>query len=113
MTESKEPQNVLITDSQHCKEVVSKLNGESVLAVHCLILERGYSGKLTLVLVGTYSGDVYLFDTQENVALFTEGDLRSLLESNNILKVGFFFHMILLHYYLNKLLPRFKDQIER
>ena len=91
MTESKEPQNVLITDSQHCKEVVSTLNGESVLAVHFLILERRFYGKLTLVLVGTCSGDVYLFDTQENVALFTEGDLHSLLESDNILKVGFFF----------------------
>ena len=89
MTDSKEPQNVLITDSQHCKEVVSKLNGESVLAVHCLILERGYSGKLTLVLVGTYSGDVYLFDIQENMDLFTDGGLHSLLESNDILKVGF------------------------
>ena len=87
MTESKESRDVLVRDSQHCKEVVSTLNRESVLAVHCLILDKGFYGKLTLVLVGTYSGDVYLFDTQENVALFTEGDLRSLLESNNILKV--------------------------
>ena len=91
MTESKEPKVVLITDSQLCKEVVSTLKRESVLAVHCLILERGFYGKLTLVLVGTCSGDVYLFDTQENVALFTEGDLHSLLESDNILKVGYCF----------------------
>ena len=91
MTELKEPRDVLIRDSQHCKEVVSTLNGESVLAVHCLILERRFYGKLTLVLVGTCNGDVYLFDTQENVALFTEGDLHSLLESDNILKVGFCF----------------------
>ena len=91
MTESKEPKEVLITDSQHCKELVSTLNGESELAVHCLILERGFYGKLTLVLVGTCSGDVYLFDIQENMGLFTDGGLHSLLESDNILKVGYCF----------------------
>ena len=104
MTESKEPKDVLITDSQLCKEVVSTLNRESVLAVHCLILDKGFIGKLALVLVGTYSGDVYLFDIQENMGLFTDGGLHSLLESNDILKVGFcfniiIFHTVLLHYH--------------
>ena len=104
MTESKEPRDVLLTDSQLCKEVVSTLNRESVLAVHCLILDKGFICKLTLVLVGTYSGDVYLFDIQENMDLFTDGGLHSLLESDDILKVGFcfniiIFHTVLLHYH--------------
>lgn len=60
---------------------------EGVLAVDCEGVSLGVEGPLTLVQVGKYSGEVYLFDILKNKDLLSRGRLGTLLESPNITKV--------------------------
>ncbi|XP_056009724.1 uncharacterized protein LOC130051611 isoform X2 [Ostrea edulis] len=77
----------IVVQTSHCRQVVSTLSRESVLAVDCEGIQLGVDGPLTLVQVGTYSGAVYLFDIHENKNLLIDGRLKSLLESSEIVKV--------------------------
>ncbi|XP_052675244.1 uncharacterized protein LOC128156943 isoform X2 [Crassostrea angulata] len=77
----------IIVETSRCRHVVSILSSESVLAVDCEGIALGVEGPMTLLQICTYSGDVYLFDVQENRELFSEGHLKIVLESNEILKV--------------------------
>lgn len=82
-----EPKVEIVKEIGHCRHVVHVLLREPVLAVDCEGIQLGADGPLTLVQVGTFSGDVYLFDLHENKQLLTEGRLQKLLESSEIVKV--------------------------
>lgn len=77
----------VIEDVGRCKQVVDVLERERVLAVDCEGVSLGVNGPLTLVQVGNYSGEVYLFDILRNKDLLSRGRLGTLLESPNIIKV--------------------------
>lgn len=77
----------IVVETNRCRHVVSILSRESVLAVDCEGIALGVEGPMTLLQMCTYSGDVYLFDIQENRELISEGHLKTILESNEILKV--------------------------
>ncbi|XP_056009729.1 uncharacterized protein LOC130051612 isoform X4 [Ostrea edulis] len=83
-----QPNTEIIVQTSHCRQVVSTLSRESVLAVDCEGIQLGVDGPLTLVQVGTYTGAVYLFDIHENKKLLTDGRLKSLLESSQIVKIA-------------------------
>ena len=55
------------------------LDGEGV--------NHGPKGKLSLLQVSRLGGEVVIFDVQTNPALITQGGLKSLLESEHIIKV--------------------------
>ena len=82
----------VITETERCKEVVSILSRENVLALACQIIEQGFHDRLSLLQLGTLGGDVYLFDIQENMDLIAKGGLCSLLDSCEIEKVKSFYH---------------------
>lgn len=77
----------VIEDVGRSKQVVDVLAREGVLAVDCEGVSLGVEGPLTLVQVGNYSGEVYLFDILKNKDLLSRGRLGTLLESPNITKV--------------------------
>eukprot|EP00105_Crassostrea_gigas_P027032 XP_011448227.1 PREDICTED: piRNA biogenesis protein EXD1 isoform X3 [Crassostrea gigas] len=77
----------IVVETSRCRQIVSILSSESVLAVDCEGIALGVEGPMTLLQICTYSGDVYLFDVQENRELFSEGHLKIVLESDEILKV--------------------------
>lgn len=51
----------------------------------------GREGPLTLLLVGTFYGKVYVFDCLVNNELFDKGGLRFLLENTKVLKVSYWY----------------------
>ncbi|XP_062573441.1 uncharacterized protein LOC134263350 [Saccostrea cucullata] len=77
----------VIKDIGRCREVVDILSREEVLAMDCEGISLGAEGPLTLLQIGTYSGQVYLFDILLNQDLLKRGRLRELVESKNIVKV--------------------------
>nr|XP_034303758.1 uncharacterized protein LOC105342861 isoform X4 [Crassostrea gigas] len=77
----------IVVETSRCRQIVSILSSESVLAVDCEGIALGVEGPMTLLQICTYSGDVYLFDVQENRELFSEGHLKIVLESDEILKL--------------------------
>lgn len=88
MKETKDEPNVeIVVETERCCKVVSILSRETVLAVDCLGVQLGSRGPLTLIQVGTYSGDVYLFDVLKNKKLINDGELGTLLESKDVKKV--------------------------
>nr|XP_034303148.1 uncharacterized protein LOC117681692 isoform X2 [Crassostrea gigas] len=87
MKETKDEPNVeIVVETERCCKVVSILSRETVLAVDCLGVQLGSRGPLTLIQVGTYSGDVYLFDVLKNKKLINDGELGTLLESKDVKK---------------------------
>lgn len=89
MKETKDEPKVEIVDETErcCKVVVSILSHEPVLAVDCLGVQLASRGPLTLIQVGTYSDQVYLFDVHKNEKLLVDGKLGTLLESEAVIKV--------------------------
>ncbi|XP_062571052.1 uncharacterized protein LOC134233073 [Saccostrea cucullata] len=77
----------VIEDISRCRQVVEMLSHEQVLAVDCEGIQLGVDGPLTLVQVGTYSGEVYLFDIHANRELLKKGRLGNIMESKGIVKV--------------------------
>lgn len=77
----------IVVETSRCHHIVSILSREAVLAVDCEGIALGVEGPMTLLQICTYSGDVYLFDVQENRDLFSEGHLKIVLESDETLKV--------------------------
>lgn len=82
---SEEP--TLVTTMEECKEFVTLLSNETILAVDCQGVYHGSHLKLTLLQIGTCNGDVYLFDVQENTDLLSNVQLKKLLESEETEKV--------------------------
>lgn len=81
----------VIEDIERSSQIIDILSREKVLSVDCEGISLGVDGPLTLVQVGTYSGEVYLFDIQHNKDLLKRGKLGEILESNNVVKVMFRF----------------------
>ncbi|XP_061170205.1 uncharacterized protein LOC133179465 [Saccostrea echinata] len=77
----------VIEDICRCRQVVETLSLEQVLAIDCEGIQLGVDGPLTLVQVGTYSGEVYLFDIHANRELLKKGRLGYIMESKDIVKV--------------------------
>lgn len=78
----------VVIDPKRCREVVKLLTSDQPLALDC---EGRLWGKIEICLVqiASKSGKIYLFDIKEGgPALFTEGELRLLLEDTSVLKVG-------------------------
>lgn len=76
-----------MTSTADCERIASDLNHETILAIDCQGFYRGSRLKLTLLQIGTYKGDVYLFDVYTNKDLLSNNHLKHLLESENIEKV--------------------------
>lgn len=88
MKETKdEPKVEIVDEIERCCKVVSILSHEPVLAVDCLGVQLASRGPLTLIQVGTYSDQVYLFDVHKNEKLLVDGKLGTLLESEAVIKV--------------------------
>lgn len=81
----------VVTDIKQCEEIASHLLKEKVLAVDCQGVHLGASGRLTLLQICTSKGNVYLFDVQECDGILSVDELKDLLESKTIVKVGYFF----------------------
>jgi exonuclease 3'-5' domain-containing protein 1 len=58
------------------------------IAFDCEGINLGARGQLTLMQVGTLSGQAYVFDLLSCPALVKEGGLHALLEASDITKVG-------------------------
>ena len=65
----------------------SELLRESVIAVDAEGVQLGKDGPMTLLQIGTMTGQVYLFDIQENGNMFSKGRLATVLESETVIKV--------------------------
>lgn len=82
-----EGKTTLVTSVRECEEIVSILSKETALAVDCQGVYRASHLRLTLLQIGTFKGDVYLFDVHVNRDLLSKGPLKVLLESKGIEKV--------------------------
>lgn len=80
----------VVTDTVRCKEIASRLLEEKVLAVDCQGVHLGANGTLTLLQIGTSKEEVYLFDVQHCDELLSVAELKRVLESGDIVKVGYF-----------------------
>lgn len=80
----------MVNKKEQSGYIASILSTEEALAVDCQGVNLGSNGKLTLLQIGTSKGNVYLFDVHECSNLLSVVELRSLLESEKIVKVGHF-----------------------
>lgn len=80
----------VVTDTVRCKEIASRLLDERVLTVDCQGVHLGANGTLTLLQIGTSNEEVYLFDVQHCDELLSVAELKRVLESGDIVKVGYF-----------------------
>lgn len=86
---TKENTITVVTSTEHCAEIAFLLLNENVLAVDCQGVHLGVHGPLTLLQIGTSKGDVYLFDVHTCRDLLSVIQLRTVLESKGIVKVGY------------------------
>lgn len=77
----------MVTEVEHCKQIVAKLQREKVIAMATEGINVGKEGPLTLIQIGTCSGLVFVFDILLKRELVEKGRLRWLLEDNNVTKV--------------------------
>lgn len=80
----------VVTSTEHCEEIASLLSKENVLAVDCQGVHLGTKGTLTLLQIGTSKEEVYLFDVHHCDELLSVAELKRVLESEDIVKVGYF-----------------------
>lgn len=78
----------VVMDTERCKEIASRLLKEKVLAVDCQGVHLGAKGTLTLLQIGTSKEEVYLFDVHHCDKLLSVAELKRVLESEDIVKVG-------------------------
>ena len=76
-----------VTSTPRCLQIVAKLEHELVVAVATEGVNVNKEGPLTLLLIGTCSGRMYLFDVLVNMELISKGRLRVILENHKIVKV--------------------------
>ncbi|CAG0891072.1 unnamed protein product, partial [Cyprideis torosa] len=78
----------VITSVKECQVVCQKLiAGHSVISLDGEGVNLGPDGPATLLQIGTGDGDVFVFDVMINKRLVTEGGLKEIFESENILKM--------------------------
>ena len=77
----------VVTSVARCKEITHQLLREQVLGVAAEGIQLGVHGPLLILQMATCSGKVYVFDLLENREMCDQGRLRSVLESDQVLKV--------------------------
>lgn len=78
-----------IKDSTFVTDAIlkSSLNNQVVLSFDCEGVNLGAKGQLTLLEIGTTKGEAFIFDVLSCPEMITEGGLKTLLESENVIKV--------------------------
>lgn len=79
----------IITKIKECNLVVRQLlnSNPPVISLDGEGVNLGPSGPMTLLQIGTWDGQVFLFDLISNSDLISEGGLKGLLESTSLTKV--------------------------
>lgn len=65
----------------------SSKNDQVVISIDCEGINLGVKGELTLVEIGTTSGEAFIFDVLACPAIITDGGLKGLLENEKVIKV--------------------------
>ena len=87
----------VIVNPKECLQIVEDISrstnflnddGNVVVSFDCEGINLGAKGQLTLLQVGTMTGNIYVFDLFTSPHLITVGGLYKLLESQNVVKVG-------------------------
>lgn len=65
----------------------SAQNEQVVISFDCEGINLGSKGQLTLLEIGTTRGEAFIFDVLTCPGLLTDGGLKTLLESENVIKV--------------------------
>lgn len=80
-------QKEIVDDHVRCRQVVHRLKKECIVSVAGEGIRMGAEGPLTLLQIGTFYGQVFIFDVLVNRDLFDKGGLRQFLESDYNVKV--------------------------
>ncbi|XP_043479267.1 egalitarian protein homolog [Leptopilina heterotoma] len=88
-------QTTVIVNPRECLRIVEDImnprrppaDGKIVISVDCEGVNLGMKGQLTLLQIGTMSGQSYLFDLCTCPSLIQAGGLQRLLENENVVKV--------------------------
>lgn len=77
------PESLFVTDA------IQKSNKteQVVISVDCEGINLGVKGELTLIEIGTTSGEAFIFDVLACPTIMTDGGLKSLLENEKVIKV--------------------------
>lgn len=62
-------------------------NDQVVISVDCEGINLGVKGELTLIEIGTTSGEAFIFDVLACPAIMSDGGLKALLENESVIKV--------------------------
>lgn len=89
-------QTKLVVSVRECLPIVDDImyprkppsDGRIVVSFDCEGINIGPKGRLTLVQIGTMSGQVYVFDLITCPNILQSGNLQKLLESEKVIKVG-------------------------
>ena len=80
----------VVLSNRECQTIMEEIKrrGEAI-AVTCegINLSSSNKGQVTLVQVGTMSGQAYLFDVSTDPKIWKEGQLKNVLQCNDIVKV--------------------------
>lgn len=78
-----------VKESQFVTDAILKsaVNNQVVLSFDCEGVNLGAKGQLTLLEIGTTKGEAFIFDVLSCPEMITEGGLKTLLESENVIKV--------------------------
>lgn len=79
-----------VKESQFVTEAIMKANANAenvVVSLDCEGINLGIKGELTLVEIGTVRGEAFIFDVLTCPSIITEGGLKTLLESDKVIKV--------------------------
>lgn len=92
--------NTIKESNQVIDDLFSKAKERSdvVVSVDCEGINLGSKGRLTLIQIGTMSGQIYIFDLVTCSNLFENGGLARLLTSDQIIKVSTFFNRLITIY---------------
>lgn len=90
-------QTTVIVNPRECLRIVEDImnprrpppDGKIVISFDCEGVNLGMKGQLTLLQIGTISGQSYIFDLCTCPSLIQAGGLHRLLENENVIKVSF------------------------